>query len=162
MIPPALFLEFPGGQILLIGPLRIIKDKKQTIGPQLFENGRIVEDMRGRGGIGGRRGIGIAGNVGPLSFGIVRGGTEDERVVERSETGGGRVVGELADRRRDAVGRFRGGVLRGGALEGEPADAAAQQVFEVGGGRGGLQLVLLLLLVLLLFGGGVLAGLLFL
>lgn len=44
MVPPALFLELSSCKILLIGTLRIVKDKEQTIGTELFKDGGVIKD----------------------------------------------------------------------------------------------------------------------
>lgn len=41
---PALLLEFTSRKILLVGSLRIVKDKEKRIGPKLFEYLGILKD----------------------------------------------------------------------------------------------------------------------
>ena len=48
---PTLLLQFSSRQVLLIRSLGIVKDKEQSVGPQLFKNLGLVQN-RGR-----RRGV---------------------------------------------------------------------------------------------------------
>lgn len=81
--PPGLFLEFSCRQVLLVGPLLVVKDVKEGIRSELFENRRILENGVGRGRVRrGCAGIGILWSVriGPRSRSVVLVGGRKGRV----------------------------------------------------------------------------------
>lgn len=93
MVPPTPLFQLPRRQVLLVRPLRVIKNKEQTVRPQLFEHVGVLED-EGRGGwVRGGGGVGVSGGVGALAFGVGGGGAVEVGFVEGVEVGGGGVVG---------------------------------------------------------------------
>ena len=80
-----LLLELPGSEVLQIGPLLIVEYEEKAVAPELFEDGRIIEDLGRLGGEGGRGVIGVGNLDGARS--LVVGCRRDvfEGVEERGE-----------------------------------------------------------------------------
>mmetsp|Transcript_1911 Transcript_1911/g.5064 ORF Transcript_1911/g.5064 Transcript_1911/m.5064 type:complete len:297 (+) Transcript_1911:175-1065(+) len=91
--PPGLLLKFPRRQILLVGPLFVIKNVKQGVRSQFLENGRVFKQrVRGRrvggrcAGIGVLRGVRVGSGGRPVVF--VRGWERRIGLVQDASVGG--------------------------------------------------------------------------
>mmetsp|Transcript_20492 Transcript_20492/g.48076 ORF Transcript_20492/g.48076 Transcript_20492/m.48076 type:complete len:220 (-) Transcript_20492:337-996(-) len=100
--PPGLLLKFPRRQILLVGPLFVIKNVKQGVRSQFLENGRVFKQrVRGRRvggrctGIGVLRGVRVGSGGRPVVF---VGGWERRIGLVQDASVGGCVVPVVASR----------------------------------------------------------------
>lgn len=100
VISPTLFFQFASRQVLLVRALRVIKNKKQSVGSEFRKDVGIVQNAGRRGGVGRGGRIGIARRVGTGSFAVEGGRTTTIGLVQSAQIRVGGVVMRRRDRRR--------------------------------------------------------------